>query len=292
MHSHITATCRAEREQTIAATEQLLNQQKRAHNDAILAMEKRLEAKVRKQVEQMVPQIHKTVTAEVRSQLKVVQQSLEGQVRAEVRDTLASEDAVVGAFRQSFQSLIIPSFESATQRMFTQINDAVVKGVAESVTTGVNGSLNGSRSVRASTDTATVPSLTPEEELGELLDDNQYDEAFMKALGAKDLGLVTWLCKQLDTAMLFGDGADEHPPLSQTVLVCLLQQLGAQLSTDTTLKLEWMKEIALNLDKDNEDIATYAPDVLKQLTVAMKEFAATNEGRLHSTELRLLMRVL
>ena len=35
-----------------------------------------------------------------------------------------------------------------------------------------------------------------------------------------------------------------------------------------------------------------APDVLKQLTVAMKEFAATNEGRLHSTELRLLMRVL
>ena len=47
-----------------------------------------------------------------------------------------------------------------------------------------------------------------------------------------------------------------------------------------------------NIDKDNEDIASYAPDVLKQLTVAMKEFAATNEGRLHSTELRLLMRVL
>ena len=55
-----------------------------------------------------------------------------------------------------------------------------------------------------------------------------------------------------------------------TVLACLLQQLGTNLETETTMKLEWLKQIALGIDKSNEDIAAYAPQVIEQLQANMQ----------------------
>ena len=111
----------------------------------------------------------------------------------------------------------------------------------------------------------------------------------MKALGASKLNLVTWLLKQLDSEHIF---VLDPLPLSQTVLICLLQQLGSQLHNDTDLKLQWLKQIALALDRDDPNIAAFAPNMLSQLQASMREFQNTADGRNHSTELRLLMRVL
>ena len=58
------------------------------------------------------------------------------------------------------------------------------------------------------------------------------------------------------------------------------------------MKLTWLKEVALNLDKDHQDVEKFVVEVLSDLTQKMKDFAKTEEGRAHSTELRLLMRVL
>ena len=84
----------------------------------------------------------------------------------------------------------------------------MVKGVAESAATG---GANGAVRVRPAAAPA-VPSLSPQEEISELLAENADNEAMMKALGEKDLGLVTWLCQQLDTAILFGEFKFSPPP--------------------------------------------------------------------------------
>lgn len=54
----------------------------------------------------------------------------------------------------------------------------------------------------------------------------RYEEAFGKVLDMSDVGRVTWLCQQLDPAQVLNQ---EPLPLSQSVLLSLMQQLGSQL---------------------------------------------------------------
>ena len=54
----------------------------------------------------------------------------------------------------------------------------------------------------------------------------RYEEVFAKALDMSDVDRVTWLCQQLDPIQLLNQ---EPLPLSQSVLLSLMQQLGSQL---------------------------------------------------------------
>lgn len=54
----------------------------------------------------------------------------------------------------------------------------------------------------------------------------RYEEAFHKVLGLEDVGMVSWLCQQLDP----GSVLSQSPPrLSQHLLLSLMQQLGHDL---------------------------------------------------------------
>ncbi len=55
----------------------------------------------------------------------------------------------------------------------------------------------------------------------------RYEEAFGRVLDMADVNRVTWLCQQLDAAQLLNQ---EPLPLSQSVLLSLMQQLGSDLS--------------------------------------------------------------
>ena len=55
----------------------------------------------------------------------------------------------------------------------------------------------------------------------------RYEEAFGRVLDMADVSRVTWLCKQLDATQLL---SQEPLPLSQSVLLSLMQQLGSDLS--------------------------------------------------------------
>lgn len=57
----------------------------------------------------------------------------------------------------------------------------------------------------------------------------------LQALTAADLSLVLYVCETVDTHQVFG----QHPcPLSQPVLLSLIQQLSSDLGTRTELKLK------------------------------------------------------
>ncbi|NWW85064.1 EDC4 protein, partial [Rhynochetos jubatus] len=68
----------------------------------------------------------------------------------------------------------------------------------------------------------------------QLLQQGHLNEAFQQALTAADLNLVLYVCETVDTQQVFG----QHPcPLSQPVLLSLIQQLSSDLGTRTELKL-------------------------------------------------------
>lgn len=57
----------------------------------------------------------------------------------------------------------------------------------------------------------------------------------LQALTAADLNLVLYVCETVDTQQVFGQ---QPCPLSQPVLLSLIQQLSSDLGTRTELKLK------------------------------------------------------
>lgn len=88
-------------------------------------------------------------------------------------------------------------------------------------------------------------SLDPTKELARLISERKVEEAFNKALSLADVGVVSWLCNQVDLAGLL---TVTPLPLSQGVLLALVQQLGCDLGNDTGKKLMWIKDAALALN--------------------------------------------
>jgi len=105
-------------------------------------------------------------------------------------------------------------------------------------------------------------SLDPTIELTRLVKEHKLEEAFNKALSLSDVAVVSWLCMQMDQVNLF---STVPLPLSQGVLLSLVQQLGCDLGKDTARKLSWIREAALALNPDDPLLAPHMRPFLEQL---------------------------
>jgi enhancer of mRNA-decapping protein 4 len=102
---------------------------------------------------------------------------------------------------------------------------------------------------------------------------------------------LTWLCSKVDVQRIFGPSP---LPLSQYVLLSLIQQLGFDISKDTLLKLTWLREAALVLHLNDPLIAEHVPGILTKLLHNLElhypKFAADPTNPC-STSFKLLMHV-
>lgn len=75
-----------------------------------------------------------------------------------------------------------------------------------------------------------MPTLAATCSLGQQLDTClrgcRYEEAFHKVLGLEDVGMVSWLCQQLEPEFVLSQNPSR---LSQQLLLPLIQQLGSDL---------------------------------------------------------------
>lgn len=92
--------------------------------------------------------------------------------------------------------------------------------------------------------------------------EGQYEEAFNHALSSGNVTGVFWLCKQVDPMSLF---AAMPPPLSQGVLLSLVQHLGYDLGNDSFQKLTWIQEASLALNPNDHVMGSYMRPFLDQL---------------------------
>ncbi|CAM6081699.1 unnamed protein product [Calypogeia fissa] len=132
-------------------------------------------------------------------------------------------------------------------------------------------------------------SLDPTIELSRLVSERKLEEAFNKALSLSDVAIVSWLCTQVDVKALF---AATPLPLSQGVLLSLVQQLGCDLGKDTAHKLEWIREGALALNPKDPVLAPHMRPFLEQLYQNLhRQMQLTTNGGELANSMRLVLHV-
>jgi hypothetical protein len=193
------------------------------------------------------------------------------------------------------KSMMIPAFEAATRQMFSQVGAALesqaapqkshndlnvkidalttmVQSLAVELTKLKTGSDSGQRQTQASPQ---PPSADPiqlvRSEILDLLKSRNYDAAFTKAVSATTAEIAVFVCKNASVSLVLGGN---KPALTQPILLCLMQQLGAALvnSSDDDLKIElmWLQEISLTLDPSDSSISRHVPSVLTQLVTSIE----------------------
>ena len=104
-----------------------------------------------------------------------------------------------------------------------------------------------------------------------LLQGGQYEAAFTKAVSASTADMALYCCTRADLNAVFGG---PKPLLSQPIVLCLMQQLGAILTkttkpSDLQTELAWLQECALSLNVIDPSIQRHVPGVLQQLVTTV-----------------------
>jgi enhancer of mRNA-decapping protein 4 len=104
--------------------------------------------------------------------------------------------------------------------------------------------------------------LDPTKELSRLVYEHKYEEAFTAALQRSDVWIVSWLCSQVDLQGLL---TSNPLPLSQGVLLSLLQQLACDIGNDASKKLAWMMDVVVAIKPSDSMIAMHVRPIFEQV---------------------------
>ena len=118
--------------------------------------------------------------------------------------------------------------------------------VREIVRKEINDALS-SRSI-ASTPQPDTNNVSVQQNIKSLVQSGRINDAFQTALSSSDLNIVVFTCELLNTTQVFNSA---NCPLSQSVLLSLIQQLSVDLGDKTELKHAYLHEALVNLDTDN-----------------------------------------
>ncbi|KAL7516322.1 hypothetical protein ACHAWX_001350, partial [Stephanocyclus meneghinianus] len=222
------------------------------------------------------------------------------------REAVASIQApMVTALHQTMREIMIPAYEAAAGQMFQQVSKSMDQGLAQiaishaQATTPAMEAMSQQmikmseaiqtlssevaqlRSMGAAAAAANnnggpptsqkAPHPPPRpvdarQEILSLCQARRYEEAFTKAVSAANGDIVVFTCKHADITAAFNG----EVTLSQTILICLMQQLGAVLvsatdPTDFKIIVTWLQEIAVTIDPTNENIKRHVGSVVQQL---------------------------
>ncbi|KAM9288888.1 enhancer of mRNA-decapping protein 4 isoform 2-T2 [Morus bassanus] len=352
----------------------------------------RLERTIREEMKKTVPQcisksmdpiagqLSNTIAAKLTAVEGTLKESITKLVKSKnLTDTIvrATADTLQGpiqsAYREAFQSVVLPAFEKSCQSMFQQINDTfkqgtqeyiqqlethlknkkireqeardpllnqlrqlistfqstteqlastvaasvhaevqhqlhiIVGNMQESILAQVQRVIKGEVSLAMKEQQAAVTSSivqamrsaagTPipsahldfqsqQTHILQLLQQGHLNQAFQQALTAADLNLVLYVCETVDTQQVFG----QHPcPLSQPVLLSLIQQLSSDLGTRTELKLNYLEEAVMHLDHSDPITRDHMGSVMSQVRQKLFQFLQVEPHNTLSKPARRLM---
>ncbi|DBA67146.1 TPA: hypothetical protein ACH3X2_001468 [Trebouxia sp. C0005] len=218
------------------------------------------------------------------------------------------------SFTSAFQHQLMPAFEGACRDMFAQVQATFAGGLSEHLqaaggaNAGVAASLHESLGTAAQlvddlktgihegqnkliqlasqksgpkaggfTHLADIEARhDPSQELLALIKSQKYEEAFHKVLTLEDVGMVAWLCSQVDPGSLL---SQRPPALSQQILLSLIQQLGYDLFKDTLTKLKWIQSTSMALDAKDPLLAPHVKPILDQLHSKLQHVSAESPNR-------------
>ncbi|OVA12336.1 WD40 repeat [Macleaya cordata] len=132
--------------------------------------------------------------------------------------------------------------------------------------------------------------LDPTKELSRLISELKFEEAFTGALQRSDVSIVSWLCSQVD---LQGILSKVPLPLSQGVLLALLQQLACDISNETSRKLTWMTDVAVVINPSDPMISVHVRPIFEQVYQILGHYRSLpTTSPSDASSIRLLMHVI
>jgi hypothetical protein len=226
----------------------------------------------------------------------------------------ALEPALRSSLRDAFASTVVPSYERATQQMFGQIEGALrgwaqhgqqqqqqalqqllqqaqqQRGPPPQMMPPPQGPLHGGLMppppmVQQPPPPPHMqappppPPPDPRVALQGLLHAGQLDQAFSQALSLASLEMVVWTCRQAGPAAAVA--GREPCPLSQVVLLSLVQQLAADLrpaDADAALKLDWLGECCPLLQPRDPAVSPHLRQALSPAVPGLRALATGGAG--------------
>ncbi|XP_073312105.1 enhancer of mRNA-decapping protein 4-like [Primulina huaijiensis] len=132
--------------------------------------------------------------------------------------------------------------------------------------------------------------IDPTKELSRLVAERKYEEAFVAALHRSDVTVVSWLCSHVDLPTLL---VMNPLPLSQGVLLSLVQQLACDIGKETPRKLNWMREVLTAINPTDPVIMVHVRPIFEQVYQIMNHHRSipTTTGS-ELSNVRLIMHVI
>uniref|UniRef100_A0A2K5P1Y1 Enhancer of mRNA-decapping protein 4 n=1 Tax=Cercocebus atys TaxID=9531 RepID=A0A2K5P1Y1_CERAT len=205
--------------------------------EPVLAQLRGLVSTLQSATEQMAATVASSVRAEVQHQLHVAVGSLQESILAQVQRIVKGEVSV------------------ALKEQQAAVTSSIMQAMRSAAGTPVP--------------SAHLDCQAQQAHILQLLQQGHLNQAFQQALTAADLNLVLYVCETVDPAQVFG----QPPcPLSQPVLLSLIQQLASDLGTRTDLKLSYLEEAVMHLDHSDPITRDHMGSVMAQVRQKLYQF--------------------
>ena len=133
--------------------------------------------------------------------------------------------------------------------------------------------------------TPDVKTVSTQTIIKNLLGAGKYNDAFQTALSSSDLAMVMFTCENVNITQVFNQSTC---PLSQSVLLSLIQQLSVDISDRTQVKHNYLHEALANLDPENHTTKMHMRPVLKQLEASLAKYMQESPNSKMTRSLKIL----
>jgi len=207
-------------------------------------------------------------------------------VKEIVTPLMSNVQSMVGEFRQMKEGVErIKTEQGAITRQVGEMRGGVTgQEVRDIVRRELVEALN-DRSV-SMTPQSEVKNMTVQQNIQSLIQAGSLNDAFQTALSSNDLPLVVFTCELLNTTQVFNSATC---PLSQSVLLSLIQQLSVDLGEKTEVKHAYLHEALVNLDPENPTTKVHIRTVLGQLEHSLKKYIQANPNSKMTRNMKILV---
>jgi len=198
----------------------------------------------------------------------------------------------VEIIRQTIGQMLVPAIDSVCSQLFHQLNETFANGLQDFMSQLRTIQMEHQQMVAS----AAPPSQTPQmayndySTLNQLIEANQFAQAFELALSRQDLSALNFICHKVDPDVLFS--SPNSSPLPTVILLALLQQLSQKLESETQLKFHWIETCLISLNDGNPQAhpqsEKYFRQTLEQLAQAITLFSAQDTSSAFKRQTRII----
>ncbi|XP_026574800.1 enhancer of mRNA-decapping protein 4-like [Pseudonaja textilis] len=249
----------------------------------------RLERTIREEMKKTVPPcVSKSldpITGQLSSTIANKLTAIEGTLKENIAKLVKSKEPY-GLF-SSFPPFLSSMQESILAQVQRVIKGEVSTAMKEQQAAVTSSIMQAMRSAAGTPIPAThLDFQSQQAHMLQLLQQGHLNQAFQQALTAADLNLVLYVCETVDPQQVFGQ---DPCPLSQPVLLSLIQQLSSDLGSQTELKLNYLEEAVMHLDHSDPITRDHMGSVMNQVRQKLFQFLQVEPHNNVSKPARRLM---